>query len=76
MPARRAGSTGHHRSSYSDSAHQAEISPDPIYAAVVTLDHELTVEIGYRVPWDEEHTLGARLRQGRLVELCGSVLEP
>jgi len=30
-------------------------------------------EVAYRVPWDEEHTLGARLAGGALVELCGSV---
>ena len=28
------------------------------------------------VAWDEEHTLGARIRDGRLVELNGSVLRP
>jgi len=47
---------------------------DVQFVAVITLDGELTVEIGYRVAWDEEHTLGARLRNGRLVELNGSVL--
>jgi hypothetical protein len=46
------------------------------YVAVITLDGELSVEIGYRVAWDEEHTLGARLRNGRLIELNGSVLPP
>ena len=46
------------------------------YVAVIPLDRELTVEIGYRVVWDEEHTLGARLRNGRLIELNGSVLPP
>lgn len=50
--------------------------PEPIYAAVIVLGGELTVELGYRVAWDEEHTLGARIRDGRLVELNGSVLEP
>lgn len=46
------------------------------YVAVITLDGELGIEIGYRVAWDEEHTLGARLQNGRLVELNGSVLPP
>jgi hypothetical protein len=46
------------------------------YVQVGPLDGPLTVEIGYRVAWDEEHTLGARLRDGRLVELNGSVLAP
>lgn len=44
------------------------------FVAVITLDGELCVEIGYRAAWDEEHTLGARLRSGRLIELNGSVL--
>jgi hypothetical protein len=46
------------------------------FVQVTPLDRELTVEVGYRVAWDEEHTLGARLRGGKLVELCGSVLAP
>ena len=46
------------------------------FVAVIALDGELSVEIGYRVAWDEEHTLGARLRDGRLIELNGSVLPP
>jgi hypothetical protein len=32
----------------------------------------LTLELGYGVDWDEDHTLGARFQQGRLVELNGS----
>ena len=43
---------------------------------MIVLRGDLTVELGYRVAWDEEHTLGARIRDGRLVELNGSVLEP
>ena len=46
------------------------------YVAVTSLDGILTVEIGYRVAWDEEHTLGARFQGGQLLELCGSVLAP
>ena len=46
------------------------------YVSVTPLDGELTVEIAYRVAWDEEHTLGARFRGGKLLELCGSVLAP
>ena len=46
------------------------------FVRVSPLSGELTVEIGCRVAWDEEHTLGVRLRDGRLVELCGSVLAP
>ena len=46
------------------------------FVQVGPLDGVLTVEIGYRVAWDEEHTLGARFRHGKLLELCGSVLAP
>ncbi|MFN0058062.1 MAG: DUF6985 domain-containing protein [Planctomycetota bacterium] len=48
----------------------------PLYAAVIRRDGALIAELGYRVAWDEEHTLGARLRDGELLELCGSVLAP
>ena len=33
-----------------------------------------TIEIAYRVAWDEEHTVGARLQGWQLFELCGSVV--
>jgi hypothetical protein len=46
------------------------------FVQVAPLDGPLTVEIGLRVAWDEEHTLGARLRDGRLIELNGSVRAP
>lgn len=46
------------------------------FVAVVPVDADLAVEIGYRVAWDEEHMLGARLRNGQLIELNGSVLPP
>ncbi|KQV52729.1 hypothetical protein ASC95_07870 [Pelomonas sp. Root1217] len=46
------------------------------FVQVTPLGREFTIEIGYRVGWDEEHTVGARLRQGRLIELNGSVLAP
>ncbi len=32
-----------------------------------------TVEIAYRVAWDQEHTVGAWIRDWRVFELCGSV---
>ena len=47
---------------------------DAEFVQVSPLDGKLTVEIGYRVGWDEEHTLGARFREGQFLELCGSVL--
>ena len=31
------------------------------------------IEIQYRVVWDEEHTLGARIQGWRVFEMCGSV---
>ena len=34
-----------------------------------------TVEIAYRVVWDEEHTLGARFDHGAFVGLNGSILQ-
>jgi len=46
------------------------------FVQVAPLSGVLVVEIGYRVEWDEEHTLGARFRDGKLLELCGSVLAP
>jgi len=46
------------------------------HVAAVPLDGRLVVELGLTIPWDEEHTLGARLHEGRLIELCGSVLRP
>lgn len=46
------------------------------FVSVTPIDGRLVVEIGYRVDWDEDHTLGARMRDGQLVELCGSVLAP
>jgi hypothetical protein len=32
-----------------------------------------TVEVAYRVAWDEEHTLGAWIRDWHVFKLCGSV---
>lgn len=43
---------------------------------MVELDGTLATEVCYRVPWDEEHTLGARFRGPHWVELCGSTLVP
>ncbi len=43
---------------------------------VFELDGALATEVCYRVPWDEEHTLGARFRGSHWVELSGSTLVP
>lgn len=47
-----------------------------VFVSVTPLDGQPVVEIGYEVAWDEEHTLGARIRDGQLLELSGSVLAP
>lgn len=59
------------------------VSPDDVwpyvtlqFVSVTHLDGVLTAEFGYDVVWDEEHTLGARFRDGQFLELCGSVLPP
>lgn len=49
---------------------------EPEAVLIVELDGELATEVCYRVPWDEEHTLGARFRGRNWVELCGSTLIP
>ncbi|HJQ57269.1 MAG TPA: hypothetical protein VJ890_10205 [Vineibacter sp.] len=46
------------------------------YVSVKPLQGVPIVEIGLSAAWDEEHTLGARLRDGKLLELNGSVLAP
>jgi hypothetical protein len=33
------------------------------FVAVIPLDSEFGVEVGYQVTWDEEHALGSRLRK-------------
>ena len=47
-----------------------------VFVSVTPLDGALTSEFGYATDWDEEHTIGARFRDGELLELCGSVLHP
>lgn len=49
--------------------------PTPSYAAVIAIDGTPVIELGYDVPWDDDHTLGVVLRN-ESVELNGSVLEP
>lgn len=50
--------------------------PQPRSAAVIEFDGALTIQVAYRVEWDDDHTLGACLRGGELIELNGSILEP
>jgi hypothetical protein len=47
-----------------------------VHVLVDTVDRAMAVELGYRAAWDEEHTLGARFRDGVLLELNGSVVLP
>lgn len=46
------------------------------FVLIAPLDGILTTEFGFTTGWDEEHTLGARFREGNFLELCGSVLKP
>ncbi len=50
--------------------------PLPSYAAVIAIDGHPTIELGYQVAWDDDHTLGAVIRDDQFVELDGSILEP
>ena len=52
------------------------VVPQPCYIAVIALDGLPTIEFGFQVPWDDEHTIGVCVRDGVVVELNGSVLEP
>ena len=45
-----------------------------VFVCVKPLDGSITVELAMNVDWDEEHTLGARFRDGKFVELCGSTV--
>lgn len=47
--------------------------PRPVHAAVVHLERVLTIELGYLLPGDDDHTVGVRLQGGRIVECNGSV---
>ncbi len=47
-----------------------------IFVSVAPVDRALAVEFGFTTAWDEEHTLGARFQDGKLLELNGSVLPP
>lgn len=64
-----------HRVTY-EAADPAVGRVEPDFVTVTTLEGQLMLEFGYVVPWDDEHTLGARVHDGRLVELCGSVIRP
>lgn len=47
-----------------------------VFVSVTAIDHALAIEFGFTTAWDEEHTVGARIQGGKLLELNGSVLAP
>jgi len=47
-----------------------------VHVLMDEVDRAMAVELGYTATWDEEHTLGARFRDGGLLELNGSVVLP
>jgi hypothetical protein len=46
------------------------------HVLIEPLGGQWTTELAYETRWDEEHTLGARFRNGQWLELCGSTLRP
>jgi hypothetical protein len=48
----------------------------PSHVLVEPIRGVQTVEIAFRAAWDEEHTLGARFQNWKLIVLNGSVREP
>jgi hypothetical protein len=48
----------------------------PAHVLVEPIQGVPTVEIAFRAAWDEEHTLGARFQNWKLIGLNGSVREP
>ncbi len=69
------GEQGELEASVPDIADAKQIWPhvDPLYVSMERMQGVATVEIAYRVAWDEEHTVAARLQNWQFVELCGSV---
>jgi len=47
-----------------------------VHVLVDTVDKAMAVELVYTAAWDEEHMLGARFSDGKLLELNGSVVLP
>jgi hypothetical protein len=53
-----------------------EFTWEEVTSVYVFTDRGGLVEWGLHVSWDEEHTLAARMQDGELIELNGSVLAP
>lgn len=49
-------------------------TPAPVFVQLETIDRRLMIEIGYRLRGDDDHTIGARIENGTLVELNGSIV--
>jgi len=47
-----------------------------VHVLANAVDKAMAIELGYTAARDEEHTLGARFRNGKLLELNGSVVLP
>lgn len=45
------------------------------FVSIVPEAGQWVTELGYAADWDTEYTVGARFAEGRLLELCGSVLK-
>lgn len=50
--------------------------PNPSFIAVIDLEGVPTIEFGFQVSWDDDHTIGVCMRDDVVVELNGSILEP
>jgi hypothetical protein len=46
----------------------------PSHVLIEPMEGVPTVEVAYRVEWDEEHTVGACFQDWKFLELCGSVI--
>lgn len=44
-----------------------------LHVSIEPMRGVLTIEIALAAAWDEEHTLGARIQNWTLLELCGSI---
>ncbi len=73
-----AAALAEHRAAALDGAmaDEADLEASPSSVAIVELDRALVIQVAYQVSWDDDHTLGACVRDGRLIELNGSILEP
>lgn len=50
--------------------------PAPSFVAVIALGGSPTIEFGFDVSWDDDHTIGVCIRDDVVVEVNGSILKP